>query len=88
MKDGNLGGETPIGLAHLSTSSEFMALFTTDFIQLEFVGTECFTNGQQHHFLKLSLEEQEAFLDLVEITGKTPDGQGASDHFLYIGEKK
>ncbi len=36
----------------------------------------------------LSAENADAWLDLVEQTGKTPDGLGISDHFLYIGRKR
>ena len=36
----------------------------------------------------ISATNIEPWIDLVEVTGTTPEGLGMSDHFLYIGRRK
>jgi hypothetical protein len=50
-------------------------------------GTESFAETVQEGILRASPENAEAWLDLVEQTGLTAEGQGASDHYLYIGHR-
>jgi len=71
---------------HLTTIAEFRANFP-DFQEVLFTGVESFAHGTQENLLKLSPEQAEVWLDLIEETGKTPDGQGMTGHFLYIGRK-
>ena len=87
MADGNLDPEhaPPLGYAHLTTSEEFRALFEGVFTEVALVGVDTFANVWQEELGRLPVEDREPWLDLIEQTGRTPDGLGASDHFLYIG---
>lgn len=87
LRDGNTDPEhTPLlGPGHLSSSEEFRDLFRDNFDEEILVGLESFTAGSQEIFPSLSTENADAWLDLVEQTGKTSDGLGMSDHFLYLG---
>ena len=51
------------------------------------MGVESFTTPWQKIFSGLSAAEAELWLDLVEETGRTPEGLGQSDHFLFVGRK-
>ena len=90
LRNGNLDPThaPPIGFAHLSTVNEFRELFAPAFDELELVGVESFTVVWQALIRDLSPTDAAAWLDLVEQTGKTPEGLGASDHFLYIGRRR
>jgi ubiquinone/menaquinone biosynthesis C-methylase UbiE len=90
LRDGNTDSQhTPLlGPGHLSTSEEFRDLFRDSFDEEVLVGLESFTAGSQEVFPSLSTENADAWLDLVEQTGKTSDGVGISDHFLYIGRRR
>lgn len=90
MSDGNLdpAHAPPIAYAHLSSSAEFRALFASAFDELALVGVESFSGVWSNVLHGLSPDDSEAWLDLVEQTGATPDGLGMSDHFLYIGRKQ
>ena len=89
LNDGKLDPEhaPPIGYAHLITVSEFRKLFQGAFEELALVGTESFTTAWQSKLTDLSPATREAWLDLVEETGRTPEGLGQSDHFLFIGRR-
>ena len=89
MQDGHLDPEHVPALAyvHLSTSEKFNSLFTDTFEQVAFLGVESFTSVWGNKLRDLSIEDVDAWLDLVEQTGRSPDGLGSSDHFLYIGHK-
>jgi hypothetical protein len=43
--------------------------------------------GRNDLLRPLPAEQGELWLDLVEQTGTTPEGLGASDHFLFVGRK-
>lgn len=90
LRDGKTDPQhTPLlGPGHFSTSDEFRDLFRDSFDEEILVGLESFTAGSQEIFPSLSQENADAWLDLVEQTGKTRDGLGMSDHFLYIGRKR
>ncbi len=90
LKDGNSDpvNTPPLGYAHLTNSEEFLQLFTASFEQITLIGVESFTAPFPTTGNTLSQRELEAWIDLVEATGTTPEGLGMSDHFLYIGRRK
>jgi ubiquinone/menaquinone biosynthesis C-methylase UbiE len=90
LSDGRLDPEhaPPLGYAHLTTVAEFRELFRGRFEELALVGTESFTAAWQSPFQDLTAEERHAWLDLVFETGKTAEGLGQSDHFLFVGRRK
>jgi Methyltransferase domain len=71
---------------HLTTIAEFRADFP-DFQEIVLAGVESFARGHEANLLKLSSQQAEVWLDLIEETGRTPEGQGMTGHFLYIGRK-
>lgn len=71
---------------HMSTVSEFRANFP-NFQEIALVGVESFAQWNEENLLKLSPEQAEAWLDLIEDMGRTPEGLGITGHFLYIGQK-
>jgi len=89
LRDGNLDPEhaPPIGFAHLSTYAEFRALFAPEFEELALTGVESFSTVWQPSLNDLPPAEAEAWLDLIERTGRTAEGLGVSDHFLYVGRR-
>jgi len=48
---------------------------------------ESFASAWQPILHTLPADQAEAWLDLVEQTGVTPEGLGQSDHFLFVGRK-
>jgi SAM-dependent methyltransferase len=90
LTEGQLDPEhaPPLGYAHLTTVAEFRELLAGSFEELALIGTESFTAAWQSQLHDLSVEEREAWLDLVFETGKTPEGLGQSDHFLFVGRKR
>jgi hypothetical protein len=52
------------------------------------LGAESFTGIWQNKIAEPPEAEAEAWLELVEATTATPEGLGASDHFLFIGKKR
>ncbi len=89
LKDGKLDPERapPLGYAHLTNALEFRNLFEGAFEEVALVGTESFVSAWQSRLNELPPDAREAWLDLVEETGKTPEGIGQSDHFLFIGKR-
>jgi ubiquinone/menaquinone biosynthesis C-methylase UbiE len=89
LKDGKLDPEhaPPLGYAYLTNALEFRNLFEGAFEEVALVGTESFVSSWQSRLNELSPDAREAWLDLVEETGKTPEGIGQSDHFLFIGKR-
>jgi len=89
LEDGNVDPDhaPPLGFGHLSTAGEFEALFAGLFDRLILMGVESFTAPWQPILLDLEPDQVEAWLDLVEQTGVTAEGWGASDHFLFVGRK-
>ena len=71
---------------HLTTIAEFRADFT-DFQEMVLAGVESFARGHEENLLKLTPEQAEVWLDLIEETGRTHEGLGMTGHFLYIGRK-
>jgi ubiquinone/menaquinone biosynthesis C-methylase UbiE len=89
LRDGHLDPEhaPPIGYAHMTTATEFAALFEGKFERVAFLGVESFTTSWQKIFKGLPASVAEVWLDLVEETGRIPEGLGQSDHFLFVGRK-
>jgi 2-polyprenyl-3-methyl-5-hydroxy-6-metoxy-1,4-benzoquinol methylase len=71
---------------HMTTIAEFRADFS-NFQELVLAGLESFATFHEEILLKLSSEQARIWLDLIEETGKTPEGLGMTGHFLYIGRK-
>lgn len=71
---------------HMATVAEFRADFT-DFQEIALAGVESFARGNEENLLKLTPEQAAVWLDLIEETGKMPEGLGLTGHFLYIGQK-
>jgi 2-polyprenyl-3-methyl-5-hydroxy-6-metoxy-1,4-benzoquinol methylase len=90
LQDGNVDPEhaPPLGYGHLTTPHEFRQLFEADFYQVAMVGVESFAAPFATTMHTLEPNAVEAWLDLVEVTGHTPEGLVMSDHFLYVGKKK
>ena len=89
LRDGNVDPDhaPPLGFGHLSTVAEFRELFADRFEQILLMGVESFTAAWQTNLRGLTSDEADAWIDLVEQTGATPEGLGASDHFLFVGGK-
>lgn len=90
LQDGNVDPlhAPPLGYAHLTTYEELRQLFKAEFNEVTLTGVESFASPWPDSINNLALTEMEAWLDLVEATGNTPEGLGMTDHFLYIGRKK
>lgn len=90
LATGNLDPQhaPPIGYAHLTSVAEFRELLTTHFEELALAGAESFTAAWQDLFQSKSAGEAAAWLDIVETTGRMPEGLAFSDHFLFVGKKK
>ena len=71
---------------HMATIAEFRSNFR-GFQEIALAGVESFARGHEENLLKLTPEQTEAWLDLIEETGRTPEGLGMTGHFLYIGQK-
>jgi len=90
LEDGRVDPEIapPIGFAHLTTASEFAALFLEDFEGIALWGLESFTNTAQEKLSQVDEEDRQAWLEIVERTAPLPEAFGYSDHFLYVGKRK
>ena len=90
LQDGNVDPDhaPPLGYGHLTTQAEFYQLFETEFDQVAIIGVESFSAPFATTIHTLTPVQVEAWLDLIETTGQTPEGLVMSDHFLYIGKKK
>lgn len=88
VKTGNLpsheAGVPPIW--HLTPIAKFRAEFP-DFQEIVLAGVESFARSHEANLLKLRPEQAEVWLDLIEETGRMPEGLGMTGHFLYIGRK-
>lgn len=71
---------------YLTTIADFRGEFT-NFQEIELVGVESFAQWKEEALLTLSPEKVQAWLDLIEETGRTPEGLGMAGHFLFIGRK-
>jgi S-adenosylmethionine-dependent methyltransferase len=89
LQDGRVDPEhaPPIGFAHMTTVAEFRELFAGRFEELAMVGVESFSGVWQSSLNRLTGDEAEAWLEIIEQTGQTVEGLGQSDHFLYVGRR-
>jgi S-adenosylmethionine-dependent methyltransferase len=89
LRDGNLDPDRvpTLGFAHLTTVQEFRELFADAFEPVMLLGVESFTSAWQPVLHTLPADQTQAWLDLVEQTGVTPEGLGQADHFLFVGRK-
>jgi ubiquinone/menaquinone biosynthesis C-methylase UbiE len=90
LQDGNINPEhaPPLGYGYLTTVTEFSQLFEPEFSAIAMVGVESFSAPFPTVIHSLEPAQIEAWIDLVEATGQTPEGLGMSDHFLYVGKKQ
>lgn len=90
LQDGNIDPlhAPPLGYGHLTTCEEFRQLFADQFCEVTLTGVESFASPWSDSVNNLAPTEVEAWLNLVEATGNTPEGLGMTDHFLYIGRRK
>lgn len=86
-RTGDLPSHTAdVPIWHMATIAEFRSDFRP-FQEIVLAGVESFAQGHEENLLKLVPEQAEAWLDLIEETGRTPEGLGRTGHFLYIGQK-
>lgn len=88
IKTGNFA-ESEVGvppLWHMATVAEFRAEFR-DFQEIVLAGVESFAQFHEENLLKLTPEQAEVWLDLIEEAGRMPEGLGMAGHFLYVGQK-
>ncbi len=71
---------------HMTTAAEFRSDFT-DFQEVVLAGIESFAQWHEENLLKLTPEQAEVWLNLIEETGRTPEGLGITGHFLFIARK-
>lgn len=64
----------------------FARFFFQLFSELDFLGVESFTAFHQKDFFEK--ENPQLWLDLIEKTARTIEGQSSSEHFLYVGRKR
>ena len=90
LATGNLDPQhaPPIGYAHLTSVAEFRELLTMHFEELALAGAESFTTAWQDLFHSKPADEAAAWLDIVETTGRMPEGLAFSDHFLFVGQRR
>lgn len=85
-RDGNL--ESPDGrpaTMHMTTVAAFRDELNPPFIELALAGVESFASKYDAEYHRASSSAKEALLDLVERTGTTLEGLGATSHYLFIG---
>jgi len=85
-RDGNL--ESPDGrpaTMHTTTVAAFRDELSPPFTELALAGVESFASKHEAEYHRASPSAKEALLDLVERTGTTPEGLGATSHYLFIG---
>ncbi len=87
-RDGNL--ETPDGqpgTMHTTTAGAFRDEFSPPFVEIVLTGVESFASKHEPEYHRASPAAKEVLLDLVERTGTTPEGLGATSHYLFIGRR-
>ncbi len=89
LRDGNfppLAEDMPPTF-HMTTIEKFRTELSAVFTPLMLVGVESFASSFQEAFLHLSDADARTWLDVIEQTGRTPEGLGYTDHYLYIGRR-
>lgn len=77
----------PLSNGYCATVTEFLTLFSSQFSQLDFLGTESFSAFNQKKLLAKNAEERDLWLSLLDMTARTPEGIARAEHFLYVGKK-
>jgi len=90
MHDGNFPprAEGVPSTFHMTTVAEFQEELSGMFTPLVLAGVESFASAFQESFLHLSADDAHTWLDVIEQTGRTPEGLGYTDHYLYIGHRQ
>jgi len=91
LRNGNLtkpDGQT--ATMHLTTVGELRSDLGVAFEEVLLAGVESFASksAEARAYLQASPEAKKTLLDLVERTGTTLEGLGATSHYLYIGRRK
>jgi len=87
-RDGNL--EAPDGqpaTMHTTTVAAFRDEISPPFTELVLAGVESFASKHEPEYHRASPAAKEVLLDLIERTGTTPEGLGATSHYLFIGRR-
>jgi len=87
-RDGNL--EAPDGqpaTMHTTTVTAFRDEISPPFTELVLAGVESFASKHEPEYHRASPAAKEVLLDLIERTGTTPEGLGATSHYLFIGRR-
>ncbi len=75
-------------LAHFRNYGSLLrTLGTAEFEEIVLLGTESFTSAWQDELKPKSAADIAGWLDIVEATGKMPEGMAYSDQFLFIGRR-
>ena len=85
-RDGNL--EAPDGqpaTMHTTTVTAFRDEISPPFTELVLAGVESFASKHEPEYHRASHATQEVLLHIIERTGTTPEGLGATSHYLFIG---
>lgn len=72
---------------HMTTVEEFRTELSATFTPVVLAGIESFASSFQESLLHLSDADAQRWLDVIEQTGRTPEGLGYTDHYLYIGRR-
>jgi hypothetical protein len=67
--------------------AEFRELFAGLFREEALARLESFAAARQRTLRDLPDDVREAWLDLIEQTGVTPEGIAQADHWLFVGRK-
>ncbi len=89
MRDGNFPARAAgvPSTFHMTTIAEFQEELASLFTPIVLAGVESFASAFQDSFLQLSADDVRTWLDVIEQTGRTPEGLGYTDHYLYIGRR-
>lgn len=72
---------------HTTTAAAFRAEFSPPFTELVLAGIESFASKHEPEYHRASPAAKEVLLDLIGRTGTTPEGLGATSHYLFIGRR-
>jgi len=89
LRHGNLEG--PDGrpaTMHTTTVAAFRAELSPPFVEVALIGVESFASKHEAEYHRAASASKDVLLDLIERTGTTPEGLGATSHYLFIGRRE